>query len=180
MRILLVSLMLATIAACGSGGKTPEEKAAEESKTNIAKLEAEVFSNPDMPIDTEKGKQLLGAYLDFSNIHRQDSMAPEYMFKAAEMAMNLRNFTQSIEILKNLRDGFPKFSKASDVCNWIAFIYDFEINDKTKAREAYNDIITLFPNHRYADDARARLETIHMTDEEWMEWAKQKNEGAES
>lgn len=179
MKKLIWAILPMVLWSC-SAGLTPEQKAVEESKKNITKLESEVFSNPDQPIDAEKGKQLLGAYLDFSNIHRQDSMAPEYMFKAAEMAMNLRSFTNAIDILQNLRDGFPKFEKQPDVCNWIAFIYDFEINDKVKAREAYNDIITLHPNHRYADDARARLETIHMTDEEWMEWARQKNEGAES
>jgi outer membrane protein assembly factor BamD (BamD/ComL family) len=177
MRFTAIALLFSTLLfACGNSSKeTPEEYAVRVSKENIANLEQVVFGNMENGLDIDNARRLMSAYLDFSNMHRQDEMAPEYMFKAAEIAMNLSNFTQAANILENLRDGFPTWKKAPDVANWIAFVYDFQIVNKDKARDAYNDIIERWPDHKYATDARARLETLHMTDEEWLEWAAAQN-----
>ena len=161
-------------------GDSPEvEVMTGESKEDLIERINECEANAlngDTKIDKVKGHELMRSYLDYANAYRDDSIAGVYLFKAGDVARNLGRYKQSISILTNLHDGFPKYTKKAETAFLIAFIQDNDLHDREMAKKAYENVIKLYPEHTLASDAQARIQTLYMTDEEMIEMFRKKNE----
>jgi hypothetical protein len=61
-----------------------------------------------------------------------------------------------------------------------AFTYDEDLNESELAKEAYEKVIEKYPGDLWAVQAEQRLATVGMTDEELLEFLKEKQKEAEA
>ena len=188
-RLAWIALVALVAVSCGSSEsgseeqnmekviklRNPKDISKEERLTEIRSLEEELKNGGDQP-DAKIARKLMAAYMEFSNFQREEPETPDFLFKAAELARYIGRPKKAIDLYSDLFNGFPSYPRRVETLNLIAFIYDYDLNEKEKASETYAMIIENFPDHKLADDARARLETIDLSDEELIELFKQRNQ----
>ena len=79
---IAISLIITSVilCACNSGEKNNTVKI-----SDINKLETELFSSNITAPDLVKAQQLADMYVVYADQHPDDSLAPEFLFKAADI-----------------------------------------------------------------------------------------------
>ncbi len=132
----------------------------------IATLEKELFDESAPSADKEKLLKLVDTYVLFAENHPGDTLSADYLFKAADIAMNIGYPQRSIELLSMIQQQYPEFDQIPETYFLMGFVYENNLNDLEKASELYRLFIEKFPNHELADDAAIMLEYLGKTPEE--------------
>ncbi len=153
----------------------PKDVLKEDRVSEIKDLEEKLKAGGDQP-DKNLARRLMGAYIDFGNFQHHEPEAAEYTYRGADLARYIGRPKKAIELYTNVFNGYPSYERRVEALNWIAFIYDYDLNEKQKAKENYALLIENFSEHALANDARARLETIDLSDDELIELFRKKNQ----
>jgi len=174
--ILLSILLITAVIACTR--KTPRELQVEK----IQDLEKKAFPDSDSlkGIDKKEAFKLMKAYAEFSEKFSKDSLAPEYLFKAGEMAMNIQMGGQAVSYFNDVISIFPDFRKAPEALFLTAFVFETQMNNKKRAKETYQQFIDKYPNHSLARDAKASIENMDIPLDELVKKFEEKNRQEQS
>jgi len=161
---LLATLFLAT--SCGgtkdgSGGK------AQDMTERIRAMEDSLFQH--MAFDPRGAQALLDVYKAYAGAFPLDSMAPEYLFRAAGVAKSMGDPEASVFLYDRIIGDYTSWKRLPDTYYMKAFTIDSELGRKGEAQRAYQEVINLFPDHPFARDARLSIENLKYTDEELIE-----------
>jgi tetratricopeptide (TPR) repeat protein len=170
---LLVVFSIAMLGACTEGSKGVDSERAALVVT-IDSLEQAFFGN-EMNVDKELAAQLLQSYIKFTDTYPMDEHTADYLYKGAGLARGVRLYTRALQMYTRILTDYPDYKKIVETQFLIAFTYDNDIKDIEKAKEAYNLVIEMYPNHEFAVQARERLKTIDLSDEELIELFMQMN-----
>jgi len=154
--VKLIGLIVAVtfLVACQpSKNKLKEQIALSEKETSVG-------------FDTNKLNNLLYLYNQYINDYPQDTTVGEYLFKAGIVSMTLRRGEESLHYFTTLIDRFPQSPSLAEAYYYKAFVLEDVIYDINAAKDAYNDFIALFPNHKLASDAKLSLKYLGMTPDE--------------
>jgi predicted negative regulator of RcsB-dependent stress response len=77
--------------------------------------------------------------------------------REAEMELAAGNNDKSIEMLQNIAGEDSKNIYADKALYLLGRIYEFGLNDSSKAIEKYEELLAKFPNSLYLDDARDEI-----------------------
>ena len=162
--VLLTGLM--ALIACG-GGNTDTGTDTAEAVKRIRAMEDSVFEN--LAFDQRSAQALLDVYKAFATAHPQDTMAPEYLFRAAGVAKSVRDADQSLRLYDRIIKDYPSWRRIPDTYYLRAFTLDNDLDRIGEARTAYEDVINRFPDHAFARDAKAMIENLGLTDEQLIQ-----------
>jgi outer membrane protein assembly factor BamD (BamD/ComL family) len=165
---VLLVLALMTL-GCGQG--------AEKKKLTdrIAAGEAKIFGDSLSTIpDQNTGMEMIQAYTDFANEFPDDTASAEYLFKGAEIAMNMKMSAMAIEYYRRIIDSYPNYSKVAYCLFLQAFILENDLKQYDQAKQVYQDFVNKYPNHVLAKDALASIQNMGKPIEELIkEWEQQ-------
>ena len=140
---------------------------------NISTLEKNLSSYTLGKTDTTKlnlnTKELLKTYQDFAKFYPDDSLAPTYLFKAANLCLNINKPKQAIELFDELIKKYPSFKKVPDCLFIKAFIYDNSLKDYVHAKKFYEEFLAKYPQHPFADDAKNSIKYLGKSPEEILD-----------
>jgi outer membrane protein assembly factor BamD (BamD/ComL family) len=153
--IIYVIGTLFIFSSCMNGKKSSYDK--------IKNLEKELMSKDAMPIDTVKAGNLVNMYMDYAKKYSDDSNAVRFLFKAANISMNINKAKLAIELFDRIMNDYPKFAKVADCLFLKAFVYDDKMKDYNKAREAYQAFLNKYPTHPFAESAKASIQNLGKT-----------------
>lgn len=132
----------------------------------ISKMESEVKTS--QKVDSIAFTELLSAYQNFGSKYPGDSLTPEFLFKAASIAVGLDRGTQAIDLYKSIIDTYPDFRKIPECYFMEAFTYENTLGNIGNANELYNEFLVKYPDHELADDARAAIKFLGKSPEEMV------------
>lgn len=155
--LLIMSILLIS---CGNNR--------DESVAKIKELETKLLDPSGNPKDEVSAYNLQVAYDDFAEKFPEDPDAPEYLFKAANISINLSWGESAAKILNKFLEKFPNHQRSAEALFFLGFVYDNQLNDDTKAGEYYNQFLKKYPGHTFAKDAEASIRNLGKTDEELM------------
>lgn len=118
--------------------------------------------------DSNSVKELISAYLNFASKYAKDSLAPEYLYRAAGLANGFNRGTQSIDLYESIIHTYPDYKRLPECYFMVAFAYENVQGDIGKASEYYNKFLEKFPDHSLADDARAALKYLGKSSDEMI------------
>ena len=175
---IIALFLILSFAACNNNGpdvtvQDPGKPVRDTLIHNIEMLEQQISTQ--QTVDYKFAAELVAAYLDFFNNYPKDALAADYLFKAGEVSMNIKQSEKAIEFLKKLIDLYPNYKKASFALFLEGFIYETQLRDMNKAKEIYTQVIQLYPNTRIADDAKASIANLGKSDEELIKEFEEKN-----
>lgn len=159
--------------SCGNGSLTPEEEK-QNLTEKISKQEGKLKEADGNVIIPRDAHDMLSLYHEFSEKFPNEKITPDYLFKAGQIAMSIGNYQKSIDYFDRIRKNYPDFDKSPESLFIIGFIYDSYLFKKGMAKEIYEEVIEKYPDHKFAEDAKASINLLTMTDEELIEMFKQK------
>lgn len=145
------------VISCSNNGSNAEQQ-------EIAKMEKKLYESQS--IDPAQGQAMMEAYQKYAKGHPADTLSPEYLFKAGEIAMNLNMATQAIVYFDQIIDKYSSFSKMPECLFLKAFVCENQLSDLVKAEQLYKEFLERFPDHILAKDARASLQYLGKSPEE--------------
>ena len=131
----------------------------------IEKLEKQVFST-EMAIDPVIASDLVSAYCDFADANPNDAMAPEYLFKAVDVSMNLNEPQRTIYIIDKLLKDYPDYPRTQAALFVKAFIFETRYGNLNMAKKIYEQYLEMYPYGEFAEDCRASIENLGLSPEE--------------
>lgn len=164
MKKLLILALPLLLLACGGGSKEATPTKAVDMMGRIAHMEDSLFNSGEH--DVRSAQALLDVYKAYVAAFPVDSMAPEYLFRAAGVAKSMRDPRQSIALYNRIIADYPGWKRLADAFYLKAFTMDSDLDQKGEAKRAYEEVIDLFPDHAFARDARIMIENLQYTDEE--------------
>ncbi|MCB0795859.1 MAG: tetratricopeptide repeat protein [Flavobacteriales bacterium] len=184
MKYFTIGLLAMGLTACGGGAddspggpqKDPHHMEAAEMASRIHVMEDTLFAKPYF--DRQGAGALLDVYKTFAKTYPVDTMAPEFLFRAAGVAKGLSDPQGSLLLYGRIIKDYPNWKRIADAYYMKAFTLDNDLGSKGEAKTAYEEVIQRFPDHRFADDARAMIDNLQYTDEELIERFKKMNENS--
>jgi outer membrane protein assembly factor BamD (BamD/ComL family) len=157
---LFICVVIASIAiiSCSS----PVEK----KKSAINAMEKALFSDENKMIDRVKANELIVAYVAFADTFPTAKETPEYLFKAADISMNMNMPQKAIQLFDRIIKDYSDYKKAPQCLFLKGYVYENEIGDLNAAKKIYEDFIAKYPDDEFADDAAISIQNLGKTPEE--------------
>ena len=153
------------VLACNTSEPVDEKVAkATEMRSRIQRMEDSLF-NASM-FEQRNAQALLDVYKAYATSLPLDSMAPEFLFRAAGVARSMKDPQQSIFLYDRIVRDYPGWHKLPDTYYLKAFVIDTDLGQKGEAQAAYTYVINNFPDHPFAEQARLAIANLNFTDEE--------------
>ena len=147
-----------------------------EAAKQIEELEAVLISSENKSLNLGTAQEVVKAYKEYAKQLPLDPSTAEYLFKAADVEMGLRNYRKAELIYNRVYDNYHTYKKRVMCLYVTAFINDNHLNQKGKAKEIYEKLIKQHPNDKLAQDAIASLDLLTLSDDEIIEFLKAKNQ----
>ncbi len=146
---------------------------------NVTVLENE-FSDQSQGINKTRATQLVDAYIEYAGSFPDDSLAPEYLFRGADISMNMYESGRAIDLYDKILSSYPNFRKAPQCIFLKAFVYENNLNDLVNAKRYYLEFLEKYPDDDFADDAQISLENLGKTPEELIKEFEEKMKETEA
>ena len=177
--VMTVGIVL-FILSCNTEQTQTEQKAIdvsgpsrEQFLTEIKKYEAEMKKASD--INNVTAGLAIKAYTDYAGFFPDDSLTPDYLFKAGEIATATQQYPQALIYYKQITDKYPTYKHVQESLYLQGFLLDNCLNDDAKAKIIYEEVIAKYPKSSLTDDAKAAINNLGKTDEELIKEFKKKN-----
>lgn len=133
-------------------------------------------------IHAEKGgkdpftvSKLISAYSEYRNKFRKDEKAGDYFLKAGDLAMSAGKWEKAAEVFDNFYNDYTDHPYSDDALFQLGFVFDFQLNDKSKAKQVYEHYFEHYGDSVHIDEVKARLKDIDLTEEELIEKFRKQN-----
>ncbi len=167
------------IASCGhetqsnQQGAITKDSVRRQSITQIKKWEAEMHKS--MELNNVTAGLAIKSYNDFVKAFPDDSLCPDFLFKAGEIATATKQYPQSLMYYKNITDKYPNYKNYTASLYLQGFLLDNYLNDDAKAKVIYEEVIAKYPTTIYADNAKMAIRNLGKSDDELIKEFKKKN-----
>jgi outer membrane protein assembly factor BamD (BamD/ComL family) len=128
-------------------------------------------------VNKDEGNKAIRAFVDFSTNCSNDSLAPVFLIKSAQIAQAVNNLPQAKLSLEKCILDFPKFKDRGAAMFLLAQLYDDPryLNNEIKAMDLYKEIISVYPKTPWAANATAAMELAGKSDEQIIREFEKKN-----
>lgn len=164
MKNIYLILLLALMASC----VRPQEKLQQE----ITEKEKAFKETGTIAPSAGQADTLVKLYIDYANQYQDDTLSPEYLFRAGDLSIGLQKFTEAQELLARVQR-YPNYAKLPQVTFLQGFVAENHMGDITAAKKYYETFLDKYPNHPLAKDARAAIDHLGMSPEELIKMFEQ-------
>ncbi len=131
-------------------------------------------------VDIGSANNAINLYVNFTNRFPKDSLSPQFLYKAAMLAMSVSQYNRALALYDTIYAAYPDFRQASDCIFVQGYIYDNFLKDTAKAHAKYQEVINKFPNDKLAQDAKAAISDLGKSNEEIIKEFEEKNKGKDT
>ncbi|MEZ5056207.1 MAG: hypothetical protein R2879_04135 [Saprospiraceae bacterium] len=135
-----------------------------------------IFSDSTASFNKSVAREFVMACENFVLSQPKDSLCPQFLIDAATISRNLGEKEQVIDLFQWVYMDYPNSPKAGDAKFMEAFTYDSDLKDYDRARESYETFINSYPQHPFAESAKAMLANLGKSDEEILKELEAKNQ----
>lgn len=164
---IVFAFCFSVLVACGSNNEETIDTLSQEALVDsIDSLDLSL--REDLKIDTAKSNKMIVWCLEYANRFPEDSLAPVYMLKSAQIQINGGNFEQGLATLDSIIELYPGFEDVA-ICQYLKGQAYEQNQEYEKAREAYTLFVTNYPDHYLAPDTRKMLPLVGLSPEEQLQ-----------
>lgn len=138
----------------------------EERINQIEAFEDSIFE-ATVAADPKTADELTKLYVDFADHFRNDSLAPIYLLKAAEIQGNVLHTEEAVELFDRVIEDYPDFEEVP-MCYFLKG-NALELNSQIdEAKAAYEEYLEKYPDHYMADQTRQMIPLLGKSPEEML------------
>jgi outer membrane protein assembly factor BamD (BamD/ComL family) len=168
-KILTITVLLSAIffVSCNNSEKKTQEETI-VTLEDINKLESEVFDGSITSPDQKKTLELGKLYVQYADANPNDSIAPDLLYKAADISMNIGNPKLTIAIFEKIINSYPNYKNIPTVTFLLGYVYENQLHDYDKAKQCYAELLNKYPDSDFADDATISIKNLGKSPEEMI------------
>ncbi|MBI4930084.1 MAG: tetratricopeptide repeat protein [Bacteroidetes bacterium] len=151
--ICFLPLAVYCFSSCSSGDTEKKQRLISQ----IDSLQKKMVNPQSLELDKNLAQQGMAAYEDFANKYPDDTLSPEYLFRVSDLARGVGDNTKAMESLKQICKKYPNYKKIPECLFLQGYYYQEFFNDTVSAKGFYQELISKYPNHAFADDAKALM-----------------------
>lgn len=155
-----ITIIFLSIVILFTACQSERDKAFNEIKKKEAILAAD-----SLQLNDSLAYVLTKDYEAFSKKFPADKYAPEFLFKAADIANGMENYGKSIELFNLIADQYPDFNKAAESLFLCAFIYE-QAGNVVLAEKYYKEVIARYPKSELKAQSEASIKNLGKSPEE--------------
>lgn len=178
-KVLMMATVVMAMISCGNDEKpateVKQENPREKFLEQIKNYEAQMHQS--MTLDPNIASLAVQAYSEFVKLYPTDSLAPDYLFKAAEISTANQQYPQALMYYQSITEKYPNYKLKAESLYLQGYLLDNFLNDDAKAKTIYEQVIAKYPDLPYAADAKAAINNLGKSDEELIKEFKKKNAG---
>ena len=160
-RIATVIILAATLlVACGPSR--------EERIEQIEDFEDSIFESA-VAADETTADQLTALYTAFADKYPDDTLTPQFLFKAAEVQSNVLHTDEAVALYDRIINDYPDFEDVALCYFLIGNAYE-QNGQYEEAKAAYEDFLAKYPDHYMASSTRLMLSRVGMSPEELLDF----------
>lgn len=165
-RFTMIAALAVTMMACGNGKLNVED---------LKKAEKTLF-NEDMTANTEAVPGVVDMFRQYVNENPEAEDAPEWLFKALEIAVGYLEPQKAIEIEEQLYKQYPNYDKTPVGMFMLGtMVYEDKLGELGKAKMLYEKLIAEYPDSEFAPVAEQAIINLGKTPEEIIREFEEKN-----
>jgi len=166
MKKIIICLSIFTAFVISSCSDTEVRDERQMMISQIDSLQKRMINPKNMELDKNLAQQGINAYEDFANKYPDDSLSAEYLFRASDLSRGVGDNVKALETLKKICKKYPNYKKIPD-CIFLQGYYMQEFfGDTSGAKKYYQELLTKYPNHPFADDAQALVSMFGKSEEQ--------------
>jgi outer membrane protein assembly factor BamD (BamD/ComL family) len=167
-RILTLVATIFLFSCSNSEDKSQQDNGA-VSISKIENLESELFNSEVVNLNTKKALKLGKLYVEYASAYPNDTVAPEFLYKAADISMNVGRPQLTIVLFEKIIENYPNYKNIPTIMFLMGYVYENELNDYEKAGNYYIEFLDKYPDSDFADDATISLKNLGKSPEEMIE-----------
>lgn len=131
----------------------------------------------EIEVKREVANKAIKAFTDYSFYCKNDSIAPIFLIKSAQIAQSVNNIPQAKFVLDKCINDYPHFKNLPAALFLLGQLYDDEnsyLNNEVEAQKLYKRIVEDYPKSDLVPSAKGALLMIGKSDKQMMEEFKNK------
>jgi len=142
----------------------------------IQEMEDALMKEQSGVLDEAMAEEMIKKYVDFVNKNFNHELSPGYLFKAADISVNMNQPNRGVKFLDDLEKNYPAYEKMPEVLFLKAFVYENYMSSPEKAKEIYLDFLNRYPEHELADEVKVLIMNVGKSPEELFKEFEAKNQ----
>ena len=157
LRLTIVTAIVVMMTACGNNKLKVED---------LKKAEATLF-NDDMTANKEAVPEVVDLFCQYVNENPEAEDAPNWLFKALEIAVGYLEPQKAIEIGDKLFENYPDYDKTPVGMFMLGtMVYEDKLGELGKAKMLYEKLIAEYPDSEFTPVAEQAIINLGKTPEE--------------
>lgn len=175
---VIFAISLALLCACTPKPQTANEATQAELVSTLGELETTLRQKPDQVLDSANVLTFVRNAQALASRFPQDSLAPVYLFRAAELCHATGKFNEAIGLWGQIGTSFSPYIRSAEAVFMQGFVAENELKDRDKALEYYEVFLEKYPEHPMAKDAQVLLANLKrgVTDQQLIEQFEQQQQ----
>lgn len=154
-----ILLLVAVFSSC-------EQSEYDQLSSQISDMEKLLFEDKAGVIDKKEAANMIQYYVKFTDTFPEDEKSAEYLFKAADISINVFHSQNTIKLFDRVIKEYPNYEKAPQALFLKAFTYENYLNNMEMAKINYQLFLKKYPDHSFANDAQVSLTNLGKSPEE--------------
>jgi TolA-binding protein len=119
-----------------------------------------MYAKADLLEFRNRDNDALAVLDSVTTMYPMHSIADNVLFKKAEISTKNGKFDVAATYYAEIIEKYPNDLLADDAMYYLAGLYEIHLNDKNKAMQLYEKILTQFPGSLYVVDSRKRFRSL--------------------
>ncbi len=132
----------------------------EDKKAQVEAMEKQLYQEANGIVNKKDAASMIDLYQDYANTFPQDSLSPQYLFRAADVSLNVFHSDATIRLFNRIMKDYPNFEGTPQLLFLKAFTYDYYMHKTDSAKIYYTAFLQKYPTHPFAQDAQISLQQL--------------------
>ncbi len=119
-----------------------------------------MFAKADLLFFQNKGDEAMNILDGLVNLYPYNSLVDDILFRKAKIEIEHNNDTLAVNYLTQIVDNFSYDLLGDDAMFMLAELYDYNLNEKEKAKQLYREMLTQYPGSVFVEESRARYREL--------------------
>ena len=122
----------------------------------------QMFARADLLFFRNKDSMAMATLDSLAEIYPYHSLVDDILFRKAKIETNLQNYALATEYLESIISGFSYDLLGDDAHIMLAEIYNYNLDEKEKAKDLYKTILTRYPGSVFIDESREKYRELRI------------------
>jgi TolA-binding protein len=119
-----------------------------------------MFARADLLFFQNKNKEAMVVLDGLAEMYPYNSLVDDILFRKAKIEIEHKNYILAAQHLEKIKTDFSYDLLGDDACFMLAELYNYNLNEKEKAKDLYKEMLTRYPGSVFTEESRERYREL--------------------